>query len=165
MRTITPEPLTAEGFAPYGDVIEATAAAQMIRINDGNTLRFHDLMTVDVADGGGEVCVSIFRSTPLAVPITIKMMEYHPVGSQAFMPLGENPYLVVVAKAGAFDASTIRVFLAQPGQGVNYHKGTWHHYCLALESESDFLVIDRKGAGDNCVEVKLSAEEQIEIML
>lgn len=157
--------MTAEVFAPYGDVIEASAAAETIRINEGNTLRFHDQMAVDVADGGGEPCVSIFRSTPLVAPITIKMMEYHPLGSQAFMPLGQQPYLVVVAKPGAFDASHIRVFLAQPSQGVNYHKGTWHHYCLALNSESDFLVIDRKGGGDNCVEVQLSAGEQIEVTL
>jgi len=165
MRTVTPETLTEEAFAPYGDVIEASTAAEMIRINEGNTLRFHDQMAVDVADGDGEPCVSIFRSTPLENPIAIKMMEYHPLGSQAFMPLGQQPYLVVVAEAGVFDPSRIRVFLAQPGQGVNYHKGTWHHYCLALNAVSDFLVIDRKGDGDNCEEVQLSAGEQIEVAL
>lgn len=169
MRTIIPEPLTPEAFAPYGDVIEATAVAEMIRINEGNTVRFHDLMALDVADGDGEPCISIFRSTPMPAPVTIKMMEYHPLGSQAFMPLGQSPYLVVVAKAGDFDAASIRVFLAEPGQGVNYHKGTWHHYCLALNGESDFLVIDRKGAkdkeGDNCVEVVLGEKEQIALAL
>jgi len=169
MRTLKPEPLTAEAFAPYGDVIEATAAAKMIRINEGNTTRFHDLMKLDVAPHGGEACVSIFRSTPLPTPIIIKMMEYHPLGSQAFMPLGREPYLVVVAKAGDFNASNIRAFLAQPGQGVNYHKGTWHHYCLALNTESDFLVIDRKGAkdkeGDNYVEYNLSELEQVTVAL
>jgi len=165
MRTLKPQTLTAEAFAPYGDVIEATAAAEMIRINQGNTLRFHDLMAVDVLDGDGEVCVSIFRSNPLPQPVAIKLMEYHPLGTQAFMPLGQQPYLVVVAEAGEFDAANIKVFLAEAGQGVNYHKGTWHHYCLALNAESDFLVIDRKGDGDNCVEHLLGVTEQIEIAL
>jgi len=164
MRTIRPEPLTAEAFAPYGDVIEAPGTGEQFLINEGNTVRFHDQIAVDVADGGG-VCVSIFRSTPLAEPITIKLVEYHPLGSQAFMPLGSNPYLVVVAEAGDFTADKIRVFLATSEQGVNYHKGTWHHYCLALKSESDFLVIDRKGEGDNCVEHMLADDEQIIIAL
>lgn len=164
MRMIKPEPLTAEAFAPYGDVIEPAGAAEAISINYGNTTRFHDLFPVDVADEGGEVCVSIFRSNPLAQPVTIKIMEYHPLGSQAFFPLRAEPYLVVVAEAGDFDASKIRVFLARPGQGVNYRKGTWHHFSLALNTQSDFLVIDRKGAGDNCVEHELLADEQVTVV-
>ncbi len=165
VRTIKPQPLTADAFAPYGEVIEASPDAEMIRINEGNTTRFHDLFPVDVSAGGGEVCVSIFRSNPLPKPVTLKLMEYHPLGSQAFMPLGREPYLVVVAKAGSFDADKIKVFLAQPWQGVNYRKGTWHHYSLALNAASDFLVIDRKGAGDNCVEYTLDASEQVAIEL
>lgn len=165
MRTITPEPLTAEAFAPYGNVIEPAGAAEAISINYGNTTRFHDLFPVDVADEGGEVCINVFRSYPLPDPITIKIMEYHPLGSQAFIPLGVEPYLVVVAPAGEFDASKIRVFKAAPGQGVNYCKGTWHHFSLALNSQSDFLVIDRKGGGDNCVEVELPEDQQLTIAL
>jgi len=163
MRIITPQPLTAQAFAPYGDVIEATDGCEQFAINEGNTTRFHDQMKVDVASGGGEVCVSVFRSTPLPQPIVIKLMEFHPLGSQAFMPLGGNAYLVVVAEPGEFDAAKIKVFRARGNQGVNYAKGTWHHYCLALEGESDFLVIDRKGNGDNCVEHTLVEAEQIKI--
>jgi len=165
VRSITPEPLTAEAFAPYGEVIEAASAAEALSINYGNTTRFHDLFPVDVSDEGGEVCVNIFRSKPLAQPITIKIMEYHPLGSQAFIPLGLEPYLVVVTEAGEFDAGKTRVFQAAPGQGVNYRKGTWHHFSLALNSQSDFLVIDRKGGGNNCVEVELSEAEQLAITL
>ncbi len=163
MRTVQPEPLTATAFAPYGDVIEPAGAADAISINYGNTTRFHDLFPVDVSDEGGEVCLNIFRSNPLELPITIKIMEYHPLGSQAFIPLGAEPYLVVVAEAGEFDARKIRVFRAEAGQGVNYRKGTWHHFSLALGSQSDFLVIDRKGSGDNCVEVELADDEQLTI--
>lgn len=167
-RFIKPEPLTAEAFKPFGDVIEAGADAVQLAINYGNTTRFHDLASVDVAAEGGRPGVSIFRSTPLTQPITIKIMEYHPLSSQAFMPLSGNPYLVVVAPAGEFDASAIRVFTAPGDQGVNYHAGTWHHFSLALECVIDFLVIDRIADEDddaNCVEYALSDNEQLTIAL
>ncbi|MBS0297061.1 MAG: ureidoglycolate lyase [Proteobacteria bacterium] len=165
-RTLIPRPLTAEAFAPYGEVIEAAAAArQAIPINYGATMRFHDLARIDVAEGGGEPCVSIFRSQPLPQPIEIKLMERHPLGSQAFIPFGGRPYLVVVAPPGELDPDRIEAFLAQPHQGVNYAKGTWHHYSLALEGESDFLVIDRQGPGDNLDEVELAPEQRWTIAL
>jgi len=154
-KKIVPKQLTAEAFTAFGDVIEASSQANNFAINDGFTQRYHDLAKVDVAgadddNNKGHALINIFRSTPLTQPIAIKMMERHPHGSQAFIPLGENPYLVVVAPAGEFELGKIEVFLASSKQGVNYHKGTWHHFCLALNSESDFLVVDRGGNGDNC---------------
>ncbi len=150
VQVITPKPLTSEAFSAFGDVIEASDDSNSFAINDGFTQRYHDLAKVDVNDKQGHAIVSIFRSTPLVQPIAIKMMERHPHGSQAFIPMGENPYLVVVAPAGEFKLNRIEVFIANSNQGVNYHKGTWHHFCLALNSISDFLVVDRGGAGDNC---------------
>ncbi len=165
MRTIKPEPLTREAFAPFGDVIEASDDAERQVINYGNTTRFHDLAAIDVIADSAKAGVSIFRSTPLELPITIEVMEYHPKSSQAFVPLSGNPYLVVVAPKGAFDASKIRVFVASGQQGVNYHAGTWHHFSLALEGVSDFLVIDRIADDDNCVEHRLNADEEALISL
>jgi ureidoglycolate lyase len=150
LPTMTPKILTREAFNAFGDVIEANKDEKNFAINDGYTQRYHDLAKVDVLDNQGHTLVNIFRSTPLVQPIVIKMMERHPYGSQAFIPMGQNPYLVVVAPAGEFDLTKIEVFIANANQGVNYHKGTWHHFCLALNSESDFLVIDRGGEGDNC---------------
>jgi len=147
---ITPKPLTSEGFSAFGDVIEAKREVNNFAINDGFTQRYHDLAKVDVSDKNGRALVNIFRSAPLVQPIAIKMMERHPYGSQAFIPMGPNSYLIVVAPAGEFDVNNIEVFIANSNQGVNYHKGTWHHFCLALGSESDFLVIDRGGEGNNC---------------
>jgi ureidoglycolate lyase len=152
---ITPKPLTSAEFTLFGDVIETSENVKNFPINDGFTQRFHDLAKVDVDDNNGHTLVNIFRSTPLAQPIAIKMMERHPHGSQAFIPMGDNPYLVVVAPAGELDVEKIEVFIAKSNQGVNYHKGTWHHFCLALGSESDFLVVDRGGEGDNCDVVEL----------
>ena len=152
---VVPQQLTAENFAVYGDVISVSESAEHFAINDGHTMRYHNLADVDVADQQGKTIVNIFRSTPLAFPLPVEMMERHPLGSQAFIPMGNQPYVVVVAPKGELDTSKIEVFLATADQGVNYHKGTWHHFCLALNEESDFLVIDRGGKGDNCDVEKL----------
>jgi len=167
-RAIEVQPITAAAFKPFGDVIEAGADAVQRVINYGNTSRFHDLADIDAAKNGGRTGVSIFRSTPLAQPITIKLMEYHPLSSQAFVPLSGRPYLVVVAPPGDFDAGTLRAFMASGDQGVNYHAGTWHHFSLALEDVSDFLIIDRIADEDdtvNCVEHQLAEHEQLTVSL
>mgnify|MGYP003633253958 FL=1 len=149
-QQIIPKTLTRENFAQFGDVIEVNDKAQHFSINDGFTQRYHDLAQVDVTEEGGRTLINIFRSTPLEQPVRIKMMERHPLSSQAFIPMGQQPYLVVVAPKGELHISKIEVFLASSNQGVNYHKGTWHHYCLALHQVSDFIVVDRGGAGENC---------------
>ncbi|MCH7741669.1 MAG: ureidoglycolate lyase [Proteobacteria bacterium] len=152
---ITPEDLTPEAFARFGNVIDVPSAKENKLINEGNTVRYHDLASLSLTQAAGTPLISIFRSTPLPLPITLKSMECHPLSSQAFYPLSQNPYLVVVAPAGEFQEAQIRVFMARSDQGVNYHPGTWHHYSLALNSVSDFLVIDRGGPGENCDEVDL----------
>jgi ureidoglycolate lyase len=154
-KLITPELLTRENFAPFGDVIEVNDNAKNFSINDGFTQRYHDLAAVDVTQENGRTLINIFRSTPLAQPVSINMMERHPLSSQAFIPMGQHPFLVVVAPKGELDTTRIRVFLASSNQGVNYHKGTWHHYCLALHQVSDFIVVDRGGVGNNCDTIKL----------
>lgn len=163
MRLLKPEPLTAEAFAPYGDVIEATDRAQQKLINYGYTVRYHDLAALDLNKDNGQPLVSIFRSTPMPRPTPVKVMERHPLSSQAFYPLGQNPYLVVVAGRGDFNPDNLRAFLAAPGQGVNYHAGVWHHYSLALNEVSDFLVIDRGGPEKNCDEIFMEGSDGIAI--
>ncbi|THD62363.1 ureidoglycolate lyase [Phenylobacterium sp.] len=160
MREMTPEPLTVDTFAPFGNVIEASPAAVQFPINYGMTTRFHDLARVDVADGGGQPIVSIFRGRPLTPPI-LKIFERHPLGSQSFTPLSGRPFLVAVAPPGAFDPLGVRLFCAAPTQGVNYAKGVWHHFLLPLEGESDFLVIDRAGPGENLDEIELEPNAAI----
>lgn len=148
--TLKLETLTREAFAPFGDVIEASDAVQHFTINDGNTERYHDLAKIEAGEDG-EVIVSIFRGQPRTLPFQVTMMERHPKGSQAFIPTSSKPYLVVAAAAGdAPKASDLRLFLARGDQGVNYATGVWHHPLLGLEGVADFIVIDRKGPGDNC---------------
>jgi ureidoglycolate lyase len=159
MREITPEPLTAEAFAPFGSVIEASDEAVKLDINQGHAVRYDALAEADVSEGGGAAVISLFRARPLG-ELVLRGFERHPLGSQTFMPLSGRPYLVAVAPAGPFDPAEIRLFRAEPHQGVHYRKGVWHHFLLVLE-ESDFLVIDRAGPGDNCEEIALAPEEQI----
>ena len=165
------EPLTAEAFAPFGEVIEAGKAARHWTINAGNTERFHDLAHLDPG-ADGRVIASIFRGAPRSLPFTVSVMERHPQGSQAFMPLFDGgaadravrTYLVVVAPRGpAPNARQLRCFIAQPHQGVNYAAGVWHHPLLALHETSDFLVLDREGPGANCDEVDVDPPAVIEL--
>lgn len=145
------EPLTREAFAPFGDVIETTGAENFL-INNGSTIRYHDLANVQT-DSEGRVLINIFRATPLEYPLEVQLVERHPKGSQAFVPLNDRPYLVLVAPKGeTVRGGDLRAFMASGQQGVNYHAGTWHHPVLALHAVSDFLVIDRGGEGDNCDE-------------
>jgi len=147
-----PTPLDRSAFAPFGDVIE-THAAHSFPINEGTTTRFNDLAAVDTGADGGRPLVNIFRARPRSLPITIRMLERHPLGSQAFYPLSGHPYLVVVAAAGTNPVpTTLHAFIASADQGVNYHRGVWHHPLLALVASSDFLIIDRGGPGDNLQE-------------
>ena len=103
MKLLTPAPLTAEAFAPYGDVIQCSAAAERRDINYGHTERFHNLAALDLTADSGVPLLSIFRTRPMALPIPIKVMERHPLSSQAFYPLSNRPYLVVVAARGWLD--------------------------------------------------------------
>lgn len=159
-RQVIPEPLTAAAFAPFGEVIEADPA-RAIPINYGWTTRFDGLAQVEVG-ATGRAAISLFRSRPLD-PLVLKIFERHPLGSQAFQPVSGRPYLVAVAPPGDFDPAAVRVFRAEAHQGVNYAAGTWHHFLLALEAESEFLVVDRTGAEPNLDEITLDPADWIAV--
>ena len=164
-RTLEAVSLSQTGFSKYGDVIAVDPDTPSLLINHGHTMRFDDLGKIDVSQQDGFPKISIFRTKTMLQPIVIKIMERHPLSSQTFFPLSNDPYLVVVAEAGELNPSKIRAFIAEPSQGVNYHPGTWHHYSLALNQESDFLVIDRGGPGENTDEITLEEKDHIEISL
>jgi ureidoglycolate lyase len=155
------EKLRREAFAAFGEIITAEGAHHY-PVNDGTAERFHDLAVIDVSDHGGKPLISLFRGKPRQLPFEIRTMERHPLGSQAFIPLSRNPYLVIVAAPGRFDERTLRVFLAENGAGVNYARGVWHHGLFALHKESDFIVIDRGGPGANCEEIQLARPIPVE---
>ena len=149
------EPLRRETFRPFGEVIEADRPSDAYAINSGTSQRFHDLARLDPGEGG-RLIVSIFRAQPRALPFTVTGLECHPKASQAFMPLSGRPFLIVVAPIGDdVDPATVRAFMSNGRQGVNFTAGVWHHPLLALHGESDFLVIDRDRPEDNCRELTL----------
>ena len=120
-------------------------------MNDGRFERFHDLANIDVDGAGGRIAISIARSlTPTKFPYRIDMVERHPHGSQAFIPLAPFSFVVVVAPAGeAVDAADLRAFVTNGTQGINYHKGVWHMPMIAMEAGQEFLIVDRAPATDN----------------
>jgi len=158
-RRLPIEPLTREAFAPFGQIIDAEGA-EPHSINQGTTMRFHRLATIE-AGRGGQAIISIFRSTSRPLPIAITLLERHPLGSQAFMPLSNDDWLVVVSERPV--ASALRCFRATGVQGVQYAKGTWHHPLLTIAPTQDFLIIDRDGPGDNIEELTLTESVEIEI--
>lgn len=160
MSTVTLKPrlLTAERFKPFGDVIEA-APMTHAAMNDLRFERFDNLADVDIdIEPEGRVGVSIARCrTPTKLPYRVAMVERHPLGSQAFIPLQRFVFVVVVGRAGeAIEADDLDAFITNGRQGINYHKGVWHMPLIALEAGHDFLVIDRVGEGANCDQVFLS---------
>ena len=149
MTRITLQPLTAEAFAPFGDVLDTSGAPDRI-INQGLCGRFHDRAALDFADG--RAGISLFRAEPRTLPLVLDMVERHPDGSQAFLPMSEAPFLVVVAPDEGGTPGRPRAFLTQAGQGVNYHRGVWHGVLCPLSAPGLFAVVDRIGAGPNLEE-------------
>lgn len=153
-RTIYIEPLTSEAFAPFGQVIETTGAHHY-PINAGKTERFHDLARVELGGVHARPLISIFRGQPYTLPLSLTLVERHPLGSQAFYPIGEAHWLVIVAEDQGGTPAKIRAFLPGPGQGVNIAMNTWHGVLTTLDRETDFLVVDRGGDGNNLEEFTL----------
>ena len=155
-HVINPRPISAESFAPYGDVIQA-AAATLAAMNDARFERFHGLAQVDVTDNEGRASISIARCRiATTFPHSIHMVERHPHGSQAFIPLSGFPFIVVVAAASdTVDPAAFRAFVTDGTQGVNYRKGIWHMPMIGMQAGQEFLIVDRQPTGDNCDECTL----------
>ena len=155
MRTLMIEPLTKEAFAQFGDVIE-TDGSDHFMINNGSTMRFHKLATVETAEPEDKAIISIFRADALDMPLTVRMLERHPLGSQAFVPLGPDPWLSIVAPDEGGRPGAPLAFLVPAGMGVNLRAGVWHGVLTPLDRPADFLVVDREGEGLNLEEVAIA---------
>lgn len=163
MQVQIAEALTKERFAPYGEVIEIDGR-DFFHINQGQTERYHGLAQVEVREQDYPL-ISFFRSKPTALPVRIDMLERHPLGSQALIPLNGERLLIVVAEPGdIIRPETMRAFVTNGRQGVNYGIGVWHFPVLTLDKLTDILVVDR-GGGDNCEERLLSEPFHLDIPL
>ena len=152
--SISPIPLTQKEFFEFGDVLEVKNREHFL-INDGMCKRYDRLSKVTADNGVGQSSISIFRGQPYNLPLTIKLLERHPLGSQAFMPLHSDPFLVIVAKDLNGEPTTPKVFFTNGVQGINIHENTWHGVLTPLFTECDFLVIDRVGPTPNLEEFNL----------
>lgn len=145
-RIIEVEPLTAASFAPFGDVLDASGAPDKM-INQGLCGRFHDRAKLDFQEA--RAGISIFQAQPRSLPYTLDLIERHPDGSQAFLPMSEHPFLVIVASDCHVRP---RAFLTNGAQGINLHRGTWHGVLTPLHAPGVFAVVDRIGATTNLEE-------------
>ncbi|SFV29482.1 ureidoglycolate lyase [Devosia crocina] len=151
-RPVFIEPLTPNAFAPFGQVIQ-TVGSHHYPINADMTERFHDLARIELEGDAARPMISIFRGQPYALPLILGLVERHPLGSQAFFPLTPDAHwLVIVAEDENGTPARLRAFLPGPGQGVNIARNTWHGVLTVLERETEFLVIDRGGEGNNLEE-------------
>ena len=151
MKTLQARPLSADEFSPFGDVIE-TAGAENFKINNGRCTRFHDLASIETLGPGARPMISIARGEPYELPLKLPMVERHPLGSQAFIPLSQKPFLVIVCEDLDGVPGTPKVFRSTGGQGVNYHHNVWHGVLTPLDKVSEFIIVDRGGEGNNLEE-------------
>ena len=155
---ITPKAISKENFLKFGDVI-STKNIEPININNGYAKRFDGIANLNTSKDNGKTTISIFAALKRDFPMKIDMMEKHPLGSQAFIPMKETTFLVLVAPEGEKpDIKKIESFVVPPGIGVNYNPGTWHFPLISTE-DMNFLVVDRKGSGNNLIIQNLEKEK------
>jgi ureidoglycolate lyase len=148
-RTLVAQPLTADAFAPFGEVLDTAGAPDRL-INQGLCGRYHDRARLDFADG--RAGISLFDAEPRSLPYRLDMVERHPDGSQAFLPMTQAPFLVIVAPDESGTPGRPLAFLTAPGQGINLARGTWHGVLTPLSAPGLFAVVDRIGPGANLQE-------------
>jgi len=157
-KIIKPIAITKENFSKFGDMI-ATENIKPLEINNGYAKRFDEIAKIDTSSENGETTISIFSALKRSFPMKIDMMEKHPLGSQAFIPMKETTFLTLVAPEGEKpDIEKIESFIVPKGIGVNYKANVWHFPLISTE-DMNFLVVDRKGSGDNLVIENLSNKD------
>ena len=149
-KIIIPNKITKDNFSSFGDII-STKGVKPIDINEGYAKRFDDLAEIDISNEEGKAIVSIFSALKRVFPMKIDMMEKHPLGSQAFIPMKDTTFLCFVAPPGDLpEVNKIQSFIVPPQTGINYKPGIWHFPLISTE-DTNFLVIDRKGKGQNLI--------------
>ena len=149
-KVMKPIKITRDNFAKYGDLISSNDIKSM-DINAGYAKRFDNLANIDTSKDDGKTIISIFSASKRSFPMKIDMMEKHPLGSQTFMPMKETTFICFVAPEGRFpEVNKIESFIIPPKSGINYKPGIWHFPLISTE-DTDFLVIDRKGSGENLI--------------
>jgi len=156
-KIIKPIQITKENFSKFGEMI-STKNIKPLEINNGYAKRYDNIANINTSKDNGETTISIFSALRRSFPMKIDMMEKHPLGSQAFIPMKETTFIVFVAPLGEKpNLDKVEAFIVPPGIGVNYNPGTWHFPLISTEN-MNFLVVDRKGSGDNLIIENLDRE-------
>ena len=156
-KIFKPIKITRSNFATYGDLISSEDVKPM-DINAGYAKRFDNLANINTSKDEGKAIVSIFSALKRTFPLKIDMMEKHPLGSQAFIPMKETTFICLVAPSGDYpNINEIQSFIIPPKTGINYKPGIWHFPLISTE-DTNFLVIDRKGSGENLIIHKFEKE-------
>ena len=155
---INPKKVSKKNFKKFGQIID-TSKKKYFKINNGYAKRYDNLGKIDTASKKGRTNISIFSAKKRRFPMRIDMMEKHPLGSQAFVPMKETSFLVFVApKAKVPNLKKIESFRIPKQKGINLNRGIWH-FPLISTKNMNFLVIDRKGKGNNLVIHKFKKEK------
>ena len=158
MNIIKAKKITKKNFSQFGQLID-TSKKNPLNINDGYAQRFDNLINIDTSKKKGKTIVSVFNAKKRKFPMKIDMMEKHPLGSQSFIPMKETTFLCFVAPVGEFpEINKIEAFVIPPKTGINYKPGVWHFPLISTEN-TDFIVIDRKGDGNNLIIHKFEKEK------
>ena len=138
---LSPKKLTAESFSQFGQVISCENKDYEI-INDGYAKKYPDLAEIDTQEDSGKTALNIFIAKKRLFPLKIEMLEKHPFFSQAFIPIDDTPFLVVVAPVSARPRiNDIEVFISSGEQGINYARGVWHFPLISIKDDANFVVI------------------------
>jgi ureidoglycolate lyase len=136
MKRLKLEPIDAENFAPFGQLLPPASPGKGGRqelieelYNDRSTARPR---------------LSIAAAEPKGLPLIATQMERHVHSSQAFVPVDCASYLVMVAPhgdGGMPDLDKIRAFRVPGDTGINYKTDTWHHPLSPLERIGRFAIL------------------------
>ncbi len=159
------QPLTRAGFAAYGDVVEFEGN-ESFPINNGMADRYHALAEVELGGEQARTIISLVDSRKFDMPRKVDHLEYHPLGSQAFLPLDASPFIVVVCEPRSEpDLDQLQAFVTNGRQGINYHLGTRHHVLPTHYAAMRFICVDRSGPGDNCIDFFIPESQQLRLDL
>lgn len=159
-HSLATHPLNPRAFAPFGDVLEIQGTPDKL-INQGLCGRFHDRARLDFG-AGGRAGISLFDAQPRALPYCLEMMERHPDGSQAFIPMHCEAFLVIVAQDDGGRPATPLAFVTNGAQGINFHRNIWHGVLTPLARPGRFAVIDRIGDTPNLQEYWFETPWQVQ---
>ena len=155
---IKPKKINKTNFSKFGQIID-TSKKKYFRINNGYAKRYDNLGKINTSLKKGRTIVSIFSAKKRKFPMKVDMMEKHPLGSQAFVPMKETSFLVFVApKGNKPDLKKIQSFRIPKQTGINLNPGIWH-FPLISTKDMNFLVLDRKGKGNNLIIHKFMKEK------